>query len=121
MNKPEINKAWDFIQGYLRYAKVREEVMVWVRMAYETGYDKHSDGITGLPELHFTKFKLKHPIGVMHDYLYEKKPLSRKHADRLFRQGLMDLGHIIRGPLYYLGLRFIFGWYYWRKTNPEHP
>tara|TARA_R100001480_G_scaffold18283_2_gene27748 strand:+ start:27452 stop:27793 length:342 start_codon:yes stop_codon:yes gene_type:complete len=109
-------EKWGFISKYLKLSNVRDEVYKWVKEAYECGYDEISDGITAMPELNFTKFSLKHPLGVMHDYLYETGHLSRKEADKLFAAGLKDLGHKIRSKTWYLGLR-LFGWYYWNKAR----
>ncbi|MCX6995701.1 MAG: hypothetical protein NTV49_01115, partial [Kiritimatiellaeota bacterium] len=49
--------------------KPRKNVREVIEAAYASGYEKHSDGITLMPQLGFGEFKMKHPVGVGHDFL----------------------------------------------------
>jgi len=54
----------------LAEVKPRKIVRLVITAAYAAGYEKHSDGITLMPELEFASFRMKHPAGVGHDWLY---------------------------------------------------
>lgn len=118
----------------LKQVKPRKVVTQVITAAYADGYEKHSDGITLMPELAFASLKMKHPAGVGHDWLYyngcanpflpsiiTSQYAARKWADAWFRDALIDFGHPWRARIYWLGLR-IGGWYGWRKhRKANHP
>lgn len=118
----------------LAEVKPRKIVRLVIMAAYAAGYEKHSDGITLMPELEFSGFHMKHPAGVGHDWLYymgQANPFlphginsdwqARLWADNWFRAALFDFGHPIRARIWWLGLR-IGGWRGWAchraKNNP---
>lgn len=114
--------------------KPRKIVRLVITAAYAAGYEKHSDGITLMPELEFASFKMKHPVGVGHDFLlylgrtnpYLPRILNTDREillwdDNWFHDGLEDFGHPYRADIWWLGLRFG-SWHAWnqhRKAN--HP
>lgn len=106
---------WPFISEYLTRAGLRREVFDWVQEAYEHDYDKVSNGCTGVPEIDFDGLKLKSPLCVAHDYLYDTKQISRYMADKMLKWGLDDLGHPIRAVVWFRVLRLI-GWAWWRRA-----
>jgi len=108
-----------FISQYMQLAKVRSRVYKWVEKAYAKRWEQYSDGMTCAPDLHIGRvFKLKHPIGVMHDYLYcHPKIMPRKGADQLLREGLHDFGYPVRAWIYYLAVRIFGRWFYGRQDK----
>ena len=115
----------------LAEVKPRPIVRKVIQKAYAAGYEKKSDGITLMPELSFRSFKMKHPAGVGHDWLYymgidnpflptemESEWSARIWADRWFRKALQDFGRPIRAQIYFMGLR-IGGWWGWRKHRKK--
>jgi len=128
--------------------KPRKIVRLVIMAAYAAGYEKHSDGITLMPELAFASLKMKHPAGVGHDWLYymgcanpffharhslsvgggEDRPSianteweARLWADNWFSDALKDFGHPIRARIWWLALR-IGAWRGWNKHRTKnHP
>jgi len=112
----------------------REIVRRVIEAAYAAGYEKHSDGITLMPELGFGEFKMKHPVGVGHDWLYfmgMANPFlpstvatewqARLWCDNWFSDALKDFGHPIRARVWWLGLR-IGAWHGWNcHRKAKHP
>lgn len=131
----EIDHA-HLIGELLAEVKPRKIVRKVIEAAYAAGYEKHSDGITLMPELAFASLKMKHPAGVGHDWLYcigMQNPflpiacgteyLARRWADDWFRDALIDFGHPIRARLWWLALRLA-GWRSWqghRAKNHQNP
>jgi len=106
-----------------------------IHAAYDAGYERLSDGITLMPELGFSGFKMKHPAGVGHDWLYwlgMENPFlpesantgyrARKWCDDWFCEALKAFNHPIRSRVWWLGLR-LGGWVAWnrhRKTEQQN-
>ncbi len=118
----------------LAEVKPRKIVRLVIMAAYAAGYEKHSDGITLMPELEFSGFHMKHPAGVGHDWLYymglqnpylpagqRNDAAARRWADDWFRSALIDFGHPIRARIWWLGLR-LGAWHGWRCHRlKNHP
>ena len=131
--------------------KPRKIVRLVITAAYAAGYERHSDGITLMPELAFASLKMKHPAGVGHDWLYymglsnpflparrslvgedgpsiinRRLPVNsdwqaRLWADNWFSDALKDFGHPIRARIWWLGLR-LGAWRAWNKHRAaNHP
>lgn len=97
-----------FVKYYLRLCGVDKKLEHYVLAAYEVDYDIISDGITGFEELQpFKKLGLKHPAGVMHDYLYSRGLISRKTCDEMFGRLLRQMGHPCIGYLFQWGVRLL--------------
>ena len=125
-----INHA-HLIGEILKVVRPRKIVAQVITAAYADGYEKHSDGITLMPDY---ALGMKHPAGVGHDYLYYlgcanpflPKPVTsnyaaRSWADAWFRDAMLDFGHPFRARIYWLGLR-AGGWWGWRKHRKAgHP
>ena len=114
--------------------KPRKIVRLVITAAYAAGYEKHSDGITLMPELAFASLKMKHPAGVGHDWLYymgcanpfmpsiiNSDRQVRLWADNWFSDALKDFGHPVRARLWWLALR-LGGWRAWHfHRSKNHP
>ena len=97
-------------------------VMQHVTDAYKSGYSAYSDGITCAPDMGFAK----HPLGVMHDYLYAlngSTGVSRRRADQIFRDGIWCMcgpgliSKTFTAHTYYLVLRVAGRWAWKRHTK----
>jgi len=122
------------IAEILKEVKPRKIVTQVIAAAYDSGYEKHSDGITLMPELAFASLKMKHPAGVGHDWLYymgcanpflpkiiNSDYQARSWADAWFRDALIDFGHPWRARIWWMGLR-VGAWYGWRcHRQANHP
>lgn len=118
----------------LNEVQPREIVRKVIEKAYAEGYEKQSDGISCMPDLEFSNLKMKHPIGVGHDWLYfmgcanpflprciNSEWTAKLWADNWFSDGLKDFRHPIRARIWWFGLR-IGGWYAWKKHRAaNHP
>jgi hypothetical protein len=125
---------WHIIGELLDEVKPRKIVRRVIEMAYAEGYEKQSDGISLMPELAFASFKMKHPVGVGHDWLYfmgQQNPFlpriintewkARLWADNWFHDGLEDFGHPYRANVWWFGLR-VGGWRAWQlHRDANHP
>ena len=125
---------WHIILELLDEVQPRKIVRQVIGTAYAEGYEKHSDGITLMPELEFASFKMRHPIGVGHDWLYfmgmcnpflprtvNSEWKARLWADNWFSDALKDFGHPIRARVWWLGLR-IGAWRSWQMhRDANHP
>jgi len=114
--------------------KPRKIVRKVIMAAYAAGYEKHSDGITLMPQLAFASLKMKHPAGVGHDWLYymglsnpflpswvKTEWQARLWCDNWFSDALKDFGHPIRARVWWLGLR-IGAWRGWQlHRDANHP
>ncbi|MDD5677480.1 MAG: hypothetical protein PHW60_05735 [Kiritimatiellae bacterium] len=132
--KPDAADHAHLIGELLDEVKLRKIVRKVIEAAYAAGYEKHSDGITLMPQLEFVSFRMKHPAGVGHDWLYYMgcaNPFlpdgvkgdwaARLWADNWFRDALIDFGHPIRARIWWLGLR-LGAWYGWRCHRlKNHP
>ena len=124
----------DLVFRLLREVNPRKIVSDVIHAAYDAGYEKHSDGITLMPELEFASFKMKNPCGVGHDWLYYQgcaNPFlpsllmsgwaARLWADNWFKNALIDFGHPWRARIYWVGLR-AGGWHGWHcHRKAGHP
>jgi len=110
----------------LAEVKPRKIVVQVIAAAYADGYEKKSDGITLMPELEFSSFKMKHPAGVAHDWLYfmgmsnpflpkniKTEREARLWCDNWFSDALKDFSHPIRARVWWFGLR-VGGWRAWK-------
>ena len=132
--KPASDDHSHLIGELLDQIKPRKIVRLVIMAAYAAGYEKHSDGITLMPELEFSGFHMKHPAGVGHDWLYymglqnpylpagqRNDAAARRWADDWFRSALIDFGHPIRARIWWLGLR-LGAWHGWRCHRlKNHP
>jgi len=111
---------YEFVTALCRQHNVNPTGMRWIEYCYAINYDAKSDGISLVSDLSFEAFdkpsQQKHPAGVVHDYLYWTGAISRKSADIIFRDILIDFGHPIRAWIRYYGLR-AGGWYVWNKCR----
>lgn len=106
-----------------------------IEVAYAVGYERFSDGITGMHQLAFRGTSIKHPLGVGHDLLYalgkcnpwlpvtvKTDTAIRRWDDLWFRDGMIDFKHPVRGRVWGVGLRLTgyYGWYgHRREGNPQ--
>lgn len=114
--------------------KPRQIVREVIEAAYAAGYERQSDGITLMPQLGFGEFKMKHPAGVGHDWLYYMGMANpflphilnsewkvRLWADDWFKDALIDFGHPICARIWWFGLR-IGAWRGWQlHRDANHP
>jgi hypothetical protein len=89
-----------------------------ITAAYMAGWEPYSDGISCFPQLDMQGYKIKHPLGVGHDYLYwqgMKSPFlpssittehdARKWCDEWFNLACKAFGHPIYATIFWFCLR----------------
>ncbi|MCG2681311.1 MAG: hypothetical protein L6455_15280 [Kiritimatiellae bacterium] len=114
-------KDKDLIFELMRRINPRPLTKRVITLAYKSGYDAKSDGITLGGQFEFQGFKLKNPCGVGHDWLYfmgVKNPCinasgdrqitdysARAWADNWFKIAMYDFGYWAFAFLYWVALR----------------
>lgn len=127
----------DLVFELLRRINPRPMTKDVIKRAYESGYEKKSDGITLGSQFEFEGYHMKNPCGVGHDWLYFmgiENPIInasgdrryteneyRRWADTWFKNAMYDFGYWAFAFLYWLALR-LFALRAWKKhRDRNHP